>query len=217
MYHLKKLMCIAVFAVMLVSLSLSSADDCVIYDVEQRAIQVSYTGCNPSGQYMVFFLRDGVNISGINAADIYFMDQITSDTSGKLSLLYVGPEFTSCQVAVSGTFPDSGVSPKIIGRFPPAGEFSMLTMPASLIQIDDEAFEGGTFTHVYLSASVRSIGNKSFANCQNLVYIDIPAETVSIADSAFLNSSHVVIGCSAGSYAYDYAVQKGLQYRLREQ
>ena len=217
MYCLKKLMCLAVFTVMLVSLSLSVAEDCVIYDAEQRAIQVSYTGCNPSGQYMVFFLRDGANISGFSAADIYFMDQITADTSGLLSLLYVGPEFSSCQVAISGTFPGSGTSPKIIGRFRPSGEFSMLTMPTSLIQIEDEAFEGGTFTHVYLGASVESIGNKAFANCQNLVYIEIPTETITIADNAFLNSPHVVIGCTAGSNAYDYAVRKGLQYRIREQ
>ncbi len=105
----------------------------------------------------------------------------------------------------------------MIGRFPAEGEFRMLMLPQGLIQIEEEAFEGGNFTHVYLSAAVQSIGSKAFANCPNLIYIEIPTDIESIADNAFLNSPNVVIGCTAGSKAYQYAMQKGIPYQIREQ
>ena len=145
------------------------------------------------------------------------MDQITADASGQITLLYVEPDFSSCQVLISGIFPDGGASPKVVGRFPATGEFSILTMPQELIQIEDEAFEGGTFTHVYLGSKVQSIGSKAFANCPNLMYIEIPTGTELIADDAFLNSLNVTIGCTANSPAFQYAVQKGLPYQIKEQ
>ena len=90
-------------------------------------------------------------------------------------------------------------------------------MPEALQQIEASAFEGCIFTHVYLSRQVQSIQAKAFANCNNLVYIEIPASVTSIDDSAFQSSPNVTIGCVADSEAYNYAVRLGISWRLLDE
>ena len=57
--------------------------------------------------------------------------------------------------------------------------------PGALITIENEAFYGISASYVYLSDSVRSIGNGAFAGCPNLKYVRIPMNCTSIASDAF--------------------------------
>ena len=140
-----------------------------------------------------------------------------ADGSGNISVLYVAPEFSSCQVGLGGTFKDSAASPRVIGFFNSDTAMNIMRMPSALQQIEESAFEGGNFTHVYLSGQVHSIQAKAFAGCEKLVYIEIPASVTFIDDSAFQGSPNVTIGCTAGSEAYNYAVRLGINWRLLDE
>ena len=78
-----------------------------------------------------------------------------------------------------------------------------------LTKIEDSAFEGDTFTHVYLGESVTRIGSRAFADCEQLLYIFIPNPDTFIADDAFDGSPNVVIGCPGGEVS-SYAEAHGI-------
>ena len=190
------------------------AQDAVAYDPDLNAVSIVWAGCAPEQSYMLFLLTDSAEPASIQAADILFMDQITADAQGVVSVLYAGPEFSSCLVCLSGEFPDSGTSPRIIGSFLKDSEADVLQTPENLKTIGARAFKGGAFTHVYLGNKVQSIGSQAFADCPNLVYIEIPASVFSIAADAFQGSPNVVIGCKENSAAYAFAVDMGIPFRL---
>lgn len=57
------------------------------------------------------------------------------------------------------------------------------------------------------------IGANAFANCPNLVYIEIPQFVTSIANDAFSGSDGVTIICKKGSVAHEFAENHGISYR----
>ena len=59
-------------------------------------------------------------------------------------------------------------------------------LPASLTDIEEEAFAGGAFTFVKLPDTIRTVGPRAFADCPNLKYIYIPAEA-EVDPTAFEN------------------------------
>ena len=81
-----------------------------------------------------------------------------------------------------------------------------LVLPASLVEISDEAFAGGAFTFVKLSEKTTTIGWYAFADCQNLAYIYIPAATTDIDAYAFENVTGLTILGVPGSAAETYAL-----------
>ncbi len=179
----------------------------------QNAVEVYWDGCEPAGEYVVFFLRDNTNCAEISADNVLFVDQIKASSNGIVNLLYLDPEFEACQIWLSGSFPDGTASPRLIGRYD-ASVAAAIHTPNALTEIEEEAFAGGAFTHVYLGDNVTSIGEKAFSGCSSLEYVEIPAMSVTIADDAFSGSPNVTIGCQAGSDAYNYAVEKGIPYRI---
>ena len=80
-----------------------------------------------------------------------------------------------------------------------------LVLPASLTEIEKEAFAGGAFTYVKLPENLEWIDSRAFANCPNLAYIYISDFTMDIAYDAFYGDSGLTILGSDGSYAEDYA------------
>ncbi len=61
-----------------------------------------------------------------------------------------------------------------------------VTIPDSVISIDDNAFEGCTsLTSITISDSVTSIGNSAFSGCESLTNIIIPNSVTSIGYYAF--------------------------------
>ena len=59
-------------------------------------------------------------------------------------------------------------------------------MPDFLTEIEEEAFAGCAFTFVKLSENTAVVGPRAFADCPNLKYIYIPAETT-VDPTAFEN------------------------------
>ena len=86
---------------------------------------------------------------------------------------------------------------------------------ANVSEIPAQCFNGCTsLQQVTLNDGLQTISNYAFANCTSLSYVAIPASVTSIADSAFNNDPNLTLGVYYGSYAYDYAVAKGISYTL---
>ena len=200
---------LAALLVVLTLLPFAALAENVTYDVAGDTLTVSYTGCQAGGYYSLFLLKPGASLSGFGVSDVLFVDQLTADAGGRIEALFVSPALPAFTAVLGGTFA-SGSSPRSIGSWEGATDRKTLNLPARLSEIQASAFEGGTFTHVYLGESVTSIGSRAFANCASLVYIYIPDTAATIADDAFAGSSGVVIGCHEGSPAARYAQSHGI-------
>lgn len=113
-----------------------------------------------------------------------------------------------------------------------------LDIPATVTTLENAAFEGcSSITSVTINADVtailaqcfnkcssltsavipeyiESIGNYAFANCPELTYLELSRSVTSIANSSFNNDANLTLGVYYGSYAHEYAVNKGISYRL---
>lgn len=86
---------------------------------------------------------------------------------------------------------------------------AVLTMPAALQIIEEEAFYGSTsIDKVVLSNNVKEIRARAFAN-STLSEINLPDSLTFIAEDAFDGPNKVKITANAGTYAYSWAVNNG--------
>ena len=86
-----------------------------------------------------------------------------------------------------------------------------LTLPASLTEIEEEAFMGDTsITEVVLPERLEVIGDRAFLGCVNLLEIDIPASVRHIGQDAL--PPQALVRCVAGSAAEEYAIDNGLDH-----
>ena len=91
-----------------------------------------------------------------------------------------------------GTSPDAATG--ITGEYKPTKDTMLYAvwvqpdffMPDFLTDIEEEAFAGCAFTFVKLSENTATVGPRAFADCPNLKYIYIPAETT-VDPTAFEN------------------------------
>ena len=91
-----------------------------------------------------------------------------------------------------GTSPDATTG--ITGKFTPTEDATFYAvwvqpdffMPDFLTDVEEEAFAGCAFTFVKLSENTATVGPRAFADCPNLKYIYIPAETT-VDPTAFEN------------------------------
>ena len=77
-------------------------------------------------------------------------------------------------------------------EIPALKDMSVISLPAMLTVIEDEAFENLACEAIIIPNSVTSIGNYAFRNCKNLKYIKVPANIV-IPSDAFDGCGNVVI------------------------
>ena len=83
---------------------------------------------------------------------------------------------------------------------------SMLSLPAMLRIIEEEAFVGGAFECVVIPDGCTRIEARSFADCAQLLFVEIPASVISIDNTAFDGcSENLVIITAAGSEAVSFA------------
>ena len=80
-----------------------------------------------------------------------------------------------------------------------------LTLPAALVAIEEEAFEGIDAARVEITENVVSIGPRAFADCKNLTELVIPATVQTIDDTALDGSLNVTIYGEADSEAQRFA------------
>ncbi|MBQ6232055.1 MAG: leucine-rich repeat protein, partial [Clostridia bacterium] len=69
----------------------------------------------------------------------------------------------------------------------------ILTLPNSLKEIEEYAFEGVDAEIINVPAGCRVIGEYAFANCPNLYYVVIRSGIQSLAGSAFEGCPHVIV------------------------
>ena len=101
-----------------------------------------------------------------------------------------------------------------VGVYAPAGWFGKanFVLPASLVTIEDSAFEGIGAEKVEVSGNVSSIGARAFADCRNLTAIRIPATVETIHDTAHEGSDGVTIYGEAFSEAARHAEANGIPF-----
>ena len=85
-------------------------------------------------------------------------------------------------------------------------------LTASVVTIEDEAFEGTALVKVELPENVETIGEHAFANISTLRNIRIPITTSYIACSAFDGSNRTMITAPGNSYARTWAKNHGLPF-----
>ena len=78
-------------------------------------------------------------------------------------------------------------------------------LPAALVAIEEEAFEGIDAARVEITENVVSIGPRAFADCKNLTELVIPATVQIIDDTALEGSENVTIYGEADSEAQRFA------------
>ena len=87
-----------------------------------------------------------------------------------------------------------------------------LTLPAALVAIEEEAFEGIDAARVEITENVVSIGPRAFADCKNLTELVIPATVQTIDDTALDGSTNVTIYGEADSEAQRFADANNLPF-----
>ncbi len=89
---------------------------------------------------------------------------------------------------------------------------STMALPVGLTAIGDEAFMGIAAQRVVIPEGCGSIGSRAFADCANLLEVEIPSSVAFIADDAFDNVDPVLIveSGSAGEAAADRRGWKAL-------
>lgn len=89
-------------------------------------------------------------------------------------------------------------------------------LPASLITIENEAFEGTAVKVVALSGRLVNIGDRAFADNPSLIKISIPQSVESIADNAFDGSVNLIIHGVADSYVASWADEHNITFAESE-
>ncbi len=182
------------------------------YVLENGGATITGSVEEPSGDLVIPGELDGVPVTGIGEGvfceceslrGVTFPDSITS--IGEYA-------FLSCTELESVTLPDGLTS---IGKdvFCQCTNLTYVTIPDSVTSIGDSAFMTcGDLTGVAIPNSVTSIGENAFAQCGSLAAMTIPSSVVSIAEDAFLRSENIVLTVKEGSYAEQYAKEKGIPY-----
>ena len=91
----------------------------------------------------------------------------------------------------------------------------VMSLPASLTAIEQEAFCGLPARVVSVPASVTAIGSRAFADCASLGFVIFEGDGGSIAGDAFTGSPYVTFLCPDGSAAARYADAHGIGHRPR--
>ena len=138
------------------------------------------------------------------------------DFSQASNLLVIGVySFAGCSsLNTKITIPETVYSIEMCA-FQNCSSIPEVEIAANVSEIPAQCFNGCTsLQQATLNDGLQTISNYAFANCTSLSYVAIPASVTSIADSAFNNDPNLTLGVYYGSYAYDYAVAKGISYTL---
>ncbi len=85
-------------------------------------------------------------------------------------------------------------------------------LPASLQVIEDEAFEGTALQSVELPESVVEIGDRAFANNDDMIIIRLPNSIQHIGDDVLAGSERAVMAVYAGSETLNQVLGKNYRH-----
>jgi len=107
---------------------------------------------------------------------------------------------------------ESGWSRYTYIKIPDRVDWIHYVLPAALTEIPEESFANNSQLRTFdaSDSNLISIGSKAFANCTNLLSINLPDTVEFIAEDAFSGCSSVKFHCVSGSYAEEYANRKGI-------
>lgn len=84
--------------------------------------------------------------------------------------------------------------------------------------VPNEAFSGcGNIVQAKISDTTTEIGAYAFANCMSLQYLELPSTVTIIGNNAFLNDNSLTLGVWYDSYAYRYAMDNNIPYKLLDE
>ena len=82
---------------------------------------------------------------------------------------------------------------------------STFTLPAALSQVESEAFAGTAAQKIVIPATVTSVADRAFADCPNILAVEIENGASGISTSAFDGSGAFMVYGASGSTAQAYA------------
>ncbi|MDR1563438.1 MAG: leucine-rich repeat domain-containing protein [Oscillospiraceae bacterium] len=118
--------------------------------------------------------------------------------------------FVNCPNLEEVSFPESL---EAIGEvFASNKNLKTVNIPSGVKSISSGAFYYTGITSIAWPAAVSEIKSLTFAGCEALEKITIPDSVTAIADNAFEKAANVTIVASSGSYAAQYASEKGIKF-----
>ena len=87
-------------------------------------------------------------------------------------------------------------------------------LPSMITTISEEAFMGLPVEEITLGNGVKSIGARAFANCKDLILLNLPSG-VQIEEDAFDGCNQLTVICTPNSTGYTYAKENGIPVILR--
>ncbi|MBR3928023.1 MAG: leucine-rich repeat protein [Clostridia bacterium] len=92
---------------------------------------------------------------------------------------------------------------------------SHLTIPSIVDTIEEEAFcDCALLEVVLIEPGVTEIKSRAFMNARLLLSVTIPDSVTRMGEDIFKGCERVVIQCSEGSCAHEYALKEGVEFRL---
>ena len=138
------------------------------------------------------------NCPNLNAVDI---GDNTSNIEGKA--------FYACESLTNVSLPQNL---KNLGEsaFSYCASLETLELPDGISTIPSGAFSNSGIKSLVIPDSVTTITGGAFYGCSRLESLTIPASVSSIGENAFSNCNTLVITAPEGSFAYEYAVENGI-------
>lgn len=200
--------------------SVTKKDVIYTYDAENDSYTVTGHVARPDWEthtYTVLSVIDGkpvrkVASGALGCRYVSLPDSVVELSSGAFSSYVDDPNNPTC--ALKGIHLGKGIK-RLNGSLSTA-KLEKLVIPGNITRLDNEEFMYcSKLKEIHLEPGVRSIGADAFAVCNALKKVYIPSTVTYIDKFAFRDApDSVVICCSPYSYAWQYALDHDMKYKL---